>query len=93
MDSYLDKVLEYIEYDFQDKFQNLNKTTKKYTYLLPIHKLPYSMSKEKKHLYANDYENIYPIKELLEIIKIRYPKYFVSFNEDKSEIVIDFNFQ
>ena len=93
MDSYLDKVLEYIEYDFQDKFQNLNKTTKKYTYLLPIHKLPYSMSKEKKHLYDNESETIYPVKELLEFIKIRYPKYFVSFNEDKSEIVIDFNFQ
>jgi hypothetical protein len=93
MDSYLDKVLEYIEYDFQDKFQNLNKTIKKYTYTLPTHRLPYSISKEKKHLYANDYENIYPIKELLEFIKIRYPKYFVSFNEDKSEIIIDFNSQ
>jgi len=89
MDSYLDKVLEYIEYDFQDKFQNLNKTVKKYTYLLPTHKLPYSMAKEKKHLYANDYENIYPVKELLESIRFKYPKYFVSFNEDKSEIVID----
>lgn len=84
MDSYLDKVLEYIEYDFQDKFQNLNKTVKKYTYLLPTHKLP-----EKKHLYANDYENIYPVKELLESIRFKYPKYFVSFDEDKSEIVID----
>lgn len=94
MDSYLDKVLEYIEYDFQDKFQNLNKTVKKYTYPLPTHKLPYSMSKEKKHLYANDYENIYPVKELLESIRFKYPKYFVSFNEDKSEIVIDwFNSQ
>jgi hypothetical protein len=93
MDSYLDKVLEYIEYDFQDKFQNLNKTVKKYTYFLPTHKLPYSITKEKKHLYANDYEHIYPMKELLESIRFKYPKYFVSFNEDKSEIVIDFSFQ
>ena len=94
MDSYLDKVIEYIEYDFQDKFQNLNKTIKKYTYLLPTHKLPYSIASSKKHLYANDYENIYPVEELLESIRFKFPKYFVSFNEDKSEIVIDwFNSQ
>ena len=91
MDAYLDKVLEYIEYDFNDKFQNLNKTIKKYTYILSIHKLPYSMSSLKSHLYANDYEHIYPVKELLDEIRFKFPKCFISLNEDKTGITIDWN--
>lgn len=91
MDSYLDKVIEYIEYDFHDKFQNLNKTIKKYIYIFSTHKLPYSMSCLKTHLYANDYEHIYPIKELIDEIRFIFPKYFISLNEEKTGIIIDWN--
>ena len=94
---YVNKVIEVIEKEILFRYPNLNKTVKKYIYLfnkhnIPIHPiLPYSINVTKKCIYQNDYENIYPIKELINNLKKKFPNYLIFLNNDKTGIIIDWN--
>ena len=99
---YVNKVVEVIAKEIIFRYPNLNKTVKKYIYLfnnhgIPNHPtLPYSIIKNKKSIYQNDYENIYPIDEIInKLLKTtnlsNLLPYLVMVNQDKSGIIIDWN--
>jgi hypothetical protein len=75
------------------KFNNV----KKYTYFFENHSiqnhpiLPYIITKDKTHFYKNDYINIYPVKELIEELKIKFPDSQVKINDNKTGIIIDWS--
>ena len=97
LEKYVNDVTDAIEREFLFRFQNLNKTVKKYIYFfnnhgIPNHPtLPYSISKNKKYFYQNDYENIYPINEIIKNLMKRFINYKILLNEDKTGIIIDWN--
>lgn len=70
---------------------------KKYTYFFENHSiknhpiLPYVITKGKTHFYKNDYMNIYPVKELIEELKNKFPDSQVKINDNKNGIVIDWS--
>jgi acyl carrier protein len=82
------------------RYPNLNKTVKKYIYFfnnhgIPNHPtLPYSISKNMKFIYQNDYENIYPIDEIIkrcpDIVKVN-TKILTEVFEYKLGTTLDFN--
>lgn len=102
LEKYITQLVEVIEKEILFRFQNLNKTVKKYIYFfnnhgIPNHPtLPYSISKNKKCIYQNDYENIYPINEIMKKISEsknlkKFINYKILLNEDKTGIIIDWN--
>jgi hypothetical protein len=97
LDKYINAVVDAIEREIIFRFQNLNKTVKKYIYFfnnhgIPNHPtLPFSIIKNKKCFYQNDYENIYPIDEIIKNLKKKFMNYKILLNEDKTGIIIDWN--
>jgi len=94
---YVAKVVEAIDKEILFRFENLNKTIKKYIYLFKIHgipnhpTLPYSIVKDKKNFYMNDYINIYPVNEIMKALQIKFPKYSIRLTTEKDGIIIDWN--
>ena len=97
LEKYVNDAVNAIEREILFRFQNLNKTVKKYIYFfnnhgIPNHPaLPYLISKTKKCFYQNDYENIYPIDEIIKNLKKKFMNYKILLNEDKTGIIIDWN--
>ena len=97
LDKYINAVVDAIEREIIFRFQNLNKTVKKYIYFfnnhgIPNHPtLPFSIIKNKKCFYQNDYENIYPIDEIIKNLKKKFMNYKILLNEEKTGIIIDWN--
>ena len=100
LEKYVNDVVNAIEREIIFRFQNLNKTVKKYIYFfnnhgIPNHPtLPYSIIKTKKYFYQNDYENIYPIEDIMKTLsksKIleKIINYKILLNEDKTGIIIE----
>jgi hypothetical protein len=101
IEKYINDVVNAIEREILFRFQNLNKTVKKYIYFFNNHGLPnhppYSISKTKTYIYQNDYENIYPIKEIIKklsesLVLAKFINYKILLNDDKTGIIIDWNF-
>ena len=86
LDKYINAVVDAIEREIIFRFQNLNKTVKKYIYFfnnhgIPNHPtLPFSIIKNKKCFYQNDYENIYPIDEIIKNLKKKFMNYKILLN-------------
>jgi hypothetical protein len=99
LEKYVNQLVQVIEKEIIFRFQNLNKTVKKYIYLfnnhgIPNHPtLPYSITKTKKYFYQNDYENIYPVNEIIKKLSEskNLKNYKILLNEDKTGIIIDWN--
>lgn len=97
LEKYVNDVVKAIEREIKFRFQNLNKTVKQYIYIfnnhgIPNHPiLPYSIVKNKQCIYKNDYENIYPIDEIIKNLKKIFINYKIILNNDKTAIIIDWN--
>jgi hypothetical protein len=97
LEKYVYDLVNAIEREIIFRFQNLNKTVKKYVYFfnnhgIPNHPiLPYSLIKNKQCIYRNDYENIYPIDEIITKLKEKFKNYKILLNYDKTGIIIDWN--
>ena len=96
-DLYVSKLVAVIEKDVSFRYENLNKTIKKYVYFfrnhgIPNHPtLPYSIINEKRIFYKNDYVNIYPVDKIIKALQIKFPKYSILLNKEEDGIIIDWN--
>lgn len=59
--------------------------------LLRHPQLPSQVVKNLSSVYKNDIERIYPINELMEGLKEKFPKYKITLNFEKTKIIIDWS--
>jgi hypothetical protein len=96
INEYIEKVIELIAQDIIYTHNPHPKAERKYIYNIPNHqilnhpRLPFSVVKTKKCIYMNEYENIYPINELVDGLRKKYPNYEVNFELDKYRIIIKY---
>jgi len=94
INEYIEKVIELIDKDMIFKYNPHPKAEKRYIYNIPSTdilnhpRLPYNLVKTKTCYYMNDYENIYPITELVNGLRKKYPNYEVDFDLSKYRIII-----
>jgi hypothetical protein len=94
LNNYINEVINLIDKDMIYKYNPHPKADRIYIYNIsypdiPNHpKLPYSIVKTKLLFYYNDYQNIYPIKELVDELKNKYPNYKIEYDVNKDRIII-----
>jgi hypothetical protein len=97
---YVDEVVNVITSDLIANFNPHPNATKRYVYtignfgaytLLRHPQLPSQVVKNLSSVYKNDIERIYPINELMEGLKEKFPKYRITLNFEKTTITIDWS--
>jgi len=97
---YVDGVINIIVNDLIANFNPHPNATKRYVYtignfgpytLLRHPQLPSQVVKNLSSVYKNDIERIYPINELMEGLKEKFPKYKITLNFEKTKIIIDWS--
>lgn len=97
---YVDDVINIIVNDLIANFNPHPNATKRYVYtignfgkytLLRHPQLPDQLVRTLSSVYKNDIERIYPIDELMEGLKEKFPKYKIILNFEKTKITIDWS--
>ena len=97
---YVDEVINVIINDLIANFNPHPNALKKYVYtignlgkytLLRHPQLPDEVIHNLQCVYKNDIERIYPINELMDGLKERFPKYRIILNLEKTTITIDWS--
>lgn len=97
---YVDEVINVITSDLMANFNPHPNATKRYVYtignfgkytLLRHPQLPAQVVRNLSSVYKNDIERIYPIDELMEGLKVMFPKYKIILNFEKTTITIDWS--
>lgn len=96
INEYVQKVITLIEKEIVANHNPHPKAERKYIYNIPNHqilnhpRLPLCVVKTKSCIYMNEYENIYPINELVDGLIKKHPTYIVNFELDKYRIIIKY---
>jgi hypothetical protein len=96
INEYVQKVIELIEKEIVSNHNPHPKAERKYIYNIPNHqilnhpRLPFTLVKTKSCIYMNEYEKIYPITEIVNELRKKYPNYEVNFELDKYRIIIKY---
>lgn len=97
---YVDEVVNVITSDLIATFNPHPNATKRYVYtignfgaytLVKHPQLPDTIINNLQCVYKNDIERIYPINELMEGLKEKFPKYRITLNFEKTKITIDWS--
>lgn len=92
LDIYINKVLDTISNELIARLDRFHNTTKRYTYYFSsLPQLPHIISKTKIYFYKNDYDNVYPVKQIFEGLIKKFPNFLIKFDELKSGIIIEWS--
>jgi len=92
LDIYISDVIDIIYKQVIARLDRFHNTTTRYTYYFSsLPQLPHIISKTKIYFYKNDYDNVYPVKQIFEGLIKKFPNFLIKFDEIKTGIIIEWN--